>query len=408
MNAVKTYVSLAVVCLGMGLWALQGRPVAAQAIFEAGYVVSLEGDTLRGQIDNREWIRNPEEIRFRIDEAERIRTFTPHQLSAFYVSGELYERRVVRIDEMSLRAGELVKQGPSARTDTVFLAVLVKGKLSLYAYRDERMHFYLEDRTGLQELIHHEYKTLRGRTTYQITEQLYQNQVVHVAALNCPDVEVEGISYLLPAVKQFVEACNRRSAPGSVRFVRETRQTVLRHELFVGASRTELALGLSGGGISFSPSRAPTFGYALAFERGGARGRRTVLLGLQLRSFEMQSPERYRSIRDLSIQAHYLRASVGYRHQLWAGALRPSVETDLTVSTPLRYQAEGKRRRGWPPVEETVAFLPANRVKPGVALGVGLAYRQLRAAWKVERTITLSSAEFALPVFTQFTLGYAF
>ena len=32
---------------------------------------------------------------------------------------------------------------------------------------------------------------------------------------------------------------------------------------------------------------------------------------------------------DMIIQAHYLRTSVGYRHQLWAGALRPSVENRL-------------------------------------------------------------------------------
>ena len=63
MNLTKACVPLAVVCIGIGLAALQGRPVAAQAFFETGYVVTLEGDTLRGQIDNREWVRNPEDVR---------------------------------------------------------------------------------------------------------------------------------------------------------------------------------------------------------------------------------------------------------------------------------------------------------------------------------------------------------
>ena len=446
MNLIKACARLAVVCIGIGLMVLHGRPVAAQTFFETGYAVTLEGDTLQGQIDNQEWIRNPEDVRFRSSEAAPVRSFTPHKLAAFFVSGELYERRVVRVDETPLRAGKLagnsIEQVPSSRADTVFLAVLVKGALSLYAYRDERAHFYLEDRTGLRELIHHQYTTLQDGTKYQITKERYQEQVAQAAALNCPDVEVESISYLLPALKQFTEACNRRSASGTVRFVRETRRTVLRHELLVGASRTKLAVG----DIDFSPSSAFTFGYALAFERGGAHGRRTVLLGLQLRSFEMHNLERDRGVYenwtcfysgpcegvrdvqimdDMTIQARYLRASVGYRHQIWAGAWRPSVETDLVVAMPMRYRAEGEqthtlyairgeRPSNWDEVEmisrtrDQVAFLPANRVKPGVALGVGLAYRQLRAAWKVERTITISSAEFALPVFTQFTVGYAF
>ena len=416
MNLTKACVPLAVVCIGIGLAALQGRPVAAQAFFETGYVVTLEGDTLRGQIDNREWVRSPEDVRFRSDEAERVRTFTPHQLAAFYVTGELYERRVVRVDETPLQANTPLERSPSSRADTVFLAALVKGALSLYAYRDERAHFYLEDRTGLRELVHHQYKTQQDGTKYQITTQRYQEQVAHAAALNCPEVEVESVSYLLPALKEFTEACNRRGAPGSVRFVREPRRTVFRHELLVGTSRTKLAVG----NIDFSSSRALTFGYALAFERGGAHRRRTVLLGLQLRSFEMQSLEPYvkrsadgktilQILDDMTIQAHYLRTSVGYRHQLWAGALRPSVETDFVVALPVRYRAEAKK----PSVvfggeERVVDFLPANRFTPGVALGVGLAYRQLRATWKVERTITISSAEFAFPVFSQFTLGYAF
>ena len=403
MDAVKARTLLAVVCVGIGLVALQGRPVAAQAFFESGYVVTLEGDTLRGEIDNREWVRSPKRVRFRRGEAEPVQAFTPHQIAAFYVSGELYERRAVRIDETSLRAGETVERGPSTRTDTVFLTTLVKGALSLYLYRDERVHFYLEDHAGIGELIHHQYLTLRDGMKYQVTEERYQQQVAQVAALNCPAVETEDVSYHLSALKRFTEACNRQSALGRVRFVREPRRVVLHHELLVGATRTKLNVGST----DFSPSRAFTFGYALAFERGGAHGRRTVLLGLQLRSFEMHGLERYGVLRDVVIEADYLRTSIGYRHQIRAGDWRPFVETDFVVASPLRYRAEGEwrwnRRDG-----VTVPVLPANWFTPGVALGAGLAYRQLRATLKVERTITISSADFAFPVYTQLTLGYAF
>ena len=404
MNLIKARAPLVVVCVGIALAAFQGRPVAAQAFFETGYVVTLEGDTLRGQIDNQEWIRSPAKIRFRSSEAKPARTFTPHQLSAFYVSGELYERRAVRVDETPLRAGKFVEQRPSARRDTVFLTAVVKGPLSLYAYQDERRHFYLEDRTGIRELVHHQYLTLRDGAKYRITEERYKEQIAHAAALNCSEVEAESVSYRLSALEDFTEACNRRGTPGSVQFVRELHPTVLRHELLAGMSRTNLSVGE----VDFSPSRTLMFGYALAFERGGTHGRRAFLLGLHYRSIETQSPEQYGNVYDMSIQAHYLRASVGYRYQIRAGTWRPSVEADLAVATPLRYRAEGKRLRGWPRVEESVAFSNVNRFTPGAALGVGLAYRQLQATWKVERTFAITSTDFAFPFFTQLTLGYAF
>ena len=443
MSSHSTRTSIAVLCVLVGGAALHAHVAGAQAFFEAGYVVTLAGDTLRGRVDNREWVRSPEKVRFR--DAEEVRTFTPHELAAFYVAGDLYERRVVRVDETPLHARMPGGSLPTARTDTVFLAALVKGALSLYVYRDDRVHFYLEERGRTRELLSHEYITIEDEVRHLASNEGYRKQVERVAAWNCPEVEVGDVSYTLPALKRFAEACNRRSAPGSVRFVRERQRGVLRHELLVGVSRTELAVAFPATRIGFAPSRALTLGYALAFERQRAHGRRIVLVGLQLRTFEMRNLERYEVmdegwgclspqrcegtrivhvIDDMSIEARYVRASIRYRHHVWAGALRPFVEGDLSLAVPVRYRAEGDELRGlyalrgsdpasWDEVgvvsetERRVSFLPASRFNPGVALGAGLAYGRLNVTLKAERTFTLSAAKDAFPAFTYLTLGYA-
>lgn len=37
----------------------------AQANYKKGFVVTSQGDMLRGFIDYREWVRNPEEVKFK-------------------------------------------------------------------------------------------------------------------------------------------------------------------------------------------------------------------------------------------------------------------------------------------------------------------------------------------------------
>jgi len=55
----------------------------AQSNFKKGFVVTSAGDTLKGFIDQQEWIRNPQVIYFKPDFKVGKQEFTPENASYF-------------------------------------------------------------------------------------------------------------------------------------------------------------------------------------------------------------------------------------------------------------------------------------------------------------------------------------
>src|SRR6185503_16599019 len=117
----------------------------AQSNFKPGYVVDLKGDTLKGNIDYREWEKNPRQISFK-NNAGTIAIYTPQNSKAFAVNGlEYYEQHAVKISLDKIDptiAGGVVDT--SYRIDTVFLKAITLGRyLSLYRYDDDiKPRFY--------------------------------------------------------------------------------------------------------------------------------------------------------------------------------------------------------------------------------------------------------------------------
>jgi hypothetical protein len=86
----------------------------AQSDFREGYLVSLENDTIYGQVDYRPNSNENETIRFR--QGEKVTKYFPKQISGFgYLNDIYFTSRVA---------------------DHLFAEVLVSGELSLYKYKD--------------------------------------------------------------------------------------------------------------------------------------------------------------------------------------------------------------------------------------------------------------------------------
>src|SRR5699024_4866108 len=76
----------------------------AQSNFQQGLIITQSGDSLRGQIDDLEWIKSPDYIRFRKKADSEIQTFTPLNLSAFQVAGRWYKGAIIPVDQATLKA----------------------------------------------------------------------------------------------------------------------------------------------------------------------------------------------------------------------------------------------------------------------------------------------------------------
>lgn len=191
-------------------------PVIAlsQSNYKAGYVVTLQGDTIKGYIDYREWSKNPSAVTFKKDIASKQNEqYTILNTSAFALYGfESYKRFVLWVSGDKTNVTDLTIGADTTRAlDTVFLRVLNTGKnVTLYAYSDELKERFFISENGNQpvELIHRLYFD-PAQNSNIITQNSYRLQLQQLAAKYQPDdKKLPGsiqnanysIKYLLPLV----------------------------------------------------------------------------------------------------------------------------------------------------------------------------------------------------------------
>lgn len=156
----------------------------AQKNYKSGYVVTLQGDTLKGFIDYREWVNTPSEIKFKADAATgQIQTFSVDNAAAFTVTGlETYQRFTVNVSMNSISAVQpIFGNDTAANSKTVFLRVLIRGdKVNLYSYSDDAKvrYYYAEKNSTPAEFIYFLIKNDDGTIT---PNKRYRPQLTYLA-----------------------------------------------------------------------------------------------------------------------------------------------------------------------------------------------------------------------------------
>jgi len=126
----------------------------AQENYKDGYIVRSDRDTVRGQIDFRDWLVNPAKISFLNSQTGKSESYQAEDLSAFSVNGDVYRSFKVHINPFSL--DPVVTTSDSWNGDaydsTVFLRLIIGGKLSLYYYKDHRdlTYFFVQGQGAVQ------------------------------------------------------------------------------------------------------------------------------------------------------------------------------------------------------------------------------------------------------------------
>jgi hypothetical protein len=207
---------------------MAGSNVVGQVNFQPGYVVSLQGDTLKGYIDYRNWERNPKLISFSETPEGSRQEFHALGIRSFFVSGDLYEGAIVKVETSStITDGLTYKFEPELRTDTVFVRTLVRGEKSLYHYyytggpigKDQ---FYIRAANGLELLIFKSYfKEYTGNDNYKGSKIVAQNNFyINQLALylqDCPGIQEKfrGIRYNSKSMKRIFDSyygCTNKQA----------------------------------------------------------------------------------------------------------------------------------------------------------------------------------------------------
>ncbi len=137
--------------------------------FIPGYILTVNGDTLKGEILDRGAIINAQIVVFRENENGKEQYLTPIDISAYFISnGNYYESRIFdfyqQIPVKTLQLNANTSKESKTRSaykiirDTAFLRIVVKGKARLYIYTNKagrEMYFIETPYRGFKHLKDH-------------------------------------------------------------------------------------------------------------------------------------------------------------------------------------------------------------------------------------------------------------
>jgi hypothetical protein len=156
------------------------HPSRAQDNFLPGYVVTLNGDTLRGFVDYRNWDQSPRSIDFKGPSGVRT-SYACGLIQSFSVADERYVSAIVDT-EVSRVNTKAIDHSPDLvfQTDTAFIQTIVGGEKSLYFHKNTfgKEQFYIRQGQRFELLIYKKYLKALSEADVVIENKKYIGQLI--------------------------------------------------------------------------------------------------------------------------------------------------------------------------------------------------------------------------------------
>lgn len=186
----------------------------AQSDFRDGYVVSVAGDTLQGQLNYKESRSNNSSCTFRPNENAATQKLSPDEIQAYgFMNDKAFQVKTIK----SL-TGESI---------TAFVEVLVRGRLNLYVYQSR---FFIEKAPGeLTELINTKQETYIDDYTNAMKRSNEHIALLNTLMIDCPNFldRIESISLSQKSLSALVKDYNNCVAPGESISFKENKKWAL-------------------------------------------------------------------------------------------------------------------------------------------------------------------------------------
>jgi hypothetical protein len=405
----------------MGFLALLAPASQAQTNFQPGYLITLEGDSLKGWVDEQGHIANARSIQFKAAESDPARRYFPHEIAGFGIGiDQQYETHVLEVDMSPGRQAELAfseEKTPDLEVDSLFLMVYVKGRISMYHFRDEttKNHFFIQKGEGpVRELIDFRYKEKDSFETINANklkrDRKYLRQL-HEAFFDCPSLksqilkgELNDIPFKSYDIQQLIIAYNQCAAPEVETYVKDLK----------ALRRPRLEVGLVGGatfdflsirgteGVTRQALVSTDFEPALGYAAG---------LSFHIRSREVQGKwgfysellwHAYEAKSDVTLQVsnsewyryqaradlQYLRLLTSVRYNYFKGKWRPFAHLGFSTSALIREENSMRTESNFFGVEreteEQIFQQDPRRYELAVLLGGGVTRGRLSGELRCE------------------------
>ena len=326
-NCVKYCLVIYTLLLSLGL--------QAQSNFVQGLIVNNAGDTLSGQIDDREWKKNPTSIKFKRNDGAVI-DFKAGEINAFNIaeSKEWYHSAVLGIDKTTVRdqdARDVNLRG--VQVDTVFLRALVKGKLGLYYLLDEFEHgHYVAQKDGQFSELWIEVKKAVYPSAGVFTIEHYKKQLAQFAADCKTAPPTSDIKYEKKPLMDFVIKYNT-CVSGAPAYVAPEARVEHAWAILLGVNYSTLRRDWGDDDVdTYDPSIKPTFG--LSYEAIIPRSRQSISLYVELlyRSFEIETTAKATQLK-LATMARYRVPVKGKTRPFFGAGLTNALAVGETIPT---------------------------------------------------------------------------
>ena len=242
--------------------------IQAKNNFASGFIIKTSGDTLRGQIEYKNWNFNPQKIKFKASLEFEITEYSPMDIVAFSVSGEIYKSAIVKVDSSTVNKFSETPQF-EFRVDTTFLQMIFQGNKSLYLYKDKfnQNNFYIYDNSQYVLLEHKKYirKDYKDKE-YLASNNRYIGQLrVYLENFKNIDKYLTGIEYKSKKIEKVFENYYKTNF---VKSYKSRPVEKIKAEYGIVAGVNMIDLGFKTSSLSFYPLPEADFDNSLNFSGG--------------------------------------------------------------------------------------------------------------------------------------------
>ncbi len=219
------------------------QPVFSQENFVPGYLIRLNGDTLRGFVDYRNWSSNPDQIFFRQSPGAPKSAFTPLSILGFSVLDEDYTGAIVETEISSANINNFGHERElQIQTDTTFLQIMVKGAKSISYYRTStgKEQFYVRQGPSWELLVYKKYLQYQDGQTLIGENKKFVGQLT-IYLRDCPELQlkINQTGYQKNSLENLFLAYYKCTG-SAISFHKKTEKTTLEIGVMAGLSVTSV------------------------------------------------------------------------------------------------------------------------------------------------------------------------
>jgi len=215
----------------------------AQDNFEKGLAVKTNGVEINCLINNKDWIVNPSQFEYKLDENSETKIGTLDEFVSFTVGDSFkYTKETIKVDR-NIEQQES-NSDFSYQEETLFLKLIVEGTTSLYQIEDGKLSiFFIKDKNSdnIEQLkfktFYNEKYKLRENNSFR--KQLYD-------AFRSKNIKVEDIkkiNYNLQDLKSIFKRYNKSMGSYRVYF----QKTKLKYNIYAKAGLSSITYDVQGG-----------------------------------------------------------------------------------------------------------------------------------------------------------------